>query len=288
MISLILATWNRVDEVNRFLASLDKQSYRDIEVILVDQNEDQRLEPVVAAHPKLCIRHIRCQRGLSRARNAGLRIARGSFVAFPDDDCWYPEHLLASVVGWFDSHEDFDALFTIMRGTDGKPIGPKWPKRPCQCKKHNALFCTTSVNAFSRRAVVNAAGFFDENLGAGAATKYSAGEDTDYFLRLLNLGSRMWYEPSIWVGHDDLHAPERLERTSYPYGLSSGLVMRRHGYSWFFLFRQLMRSLGGAGFSLCKANLRRSRIYLIRASGQLRGYCLGPRELARASKLPTV
>jgi len=287
MVSLIVASVDRVAELEGLLTSLDAQTYKDFEVLVVDQNPDDRLIPILRRHAGLRMRHLRCARGVSRARNMGLRAAEGSIIAIPDDDCWYSEHLLASVAEWFKSHPEFGALFTIMHDADGKPIGPHWPKAPCRCTKQNALACITAVNGFLRRTVTNAIGFFDENIGPGGASKYAAGEDADYFLRPFRLGFQMWFEPSLWVGHADLHSPERLQRTSYTYALAAGYVMRIHGYSCFFLTRQLTRSLGGAAFSFCKGDLLWMRTYLMRAAGQLRGYCFGPRDLARVTESRT-
>jgi glycosyltransferase involved in cell wall biosynthesis len=100
MISLLVATLGRVDELNRLLASLENQD-AGFEVLVVDQNPDDRLAPVLAAHSRLAARHLRSERGLSRARNVGLRAAQGDLIAIPDDDCWYPAGLLARVEEWF-------------------------------------------------------------------------------------------------------------------------------------------------------------------------------------------
>jgi glycosyltransferase involved in cell wall biosynthesis len=77
VISLIVATLNRVDEIERLLASLEQQAYGDFEVLIVDQNEDDRLVPILKSHPELVIRHLRSARGLSRARNVALPLANG-------------------------------------------------------------------------------------------------------------------------------------------------------------------------------------------------------------------
>lgn len=96
--SLVLATVGRTHEVERLLCSLDRQEGATFELIVIDQNIDGRpvpyLEPRKTKYP---IVHVRSQPGLSRARNLGLRHVSGSIVAFPDDDCWYPDGLLRRV-----------------------------------------------------------------------------------------------------------------------------------------------------------------------------------------------
>jgi glycosyltransferase involved in cell wall biosynthesis len=103
--SLIVATRDRTSELSRFIASLRSNSLQDFELIVVDQNDDDRLGSILAdALPFDQLRVIRCPIGVSRARNAGLDAARGEILAFPDDDCWYPNDILQSVSTWFESH----------------------------------------------------------------------------------------------------------------------------------------------------------------------------------------
>ena len=75
-ISLILCTKNRVAEIGRFFGSLLEQTFTDFEVIIVDQNRDNRLESVIAAHQsKFTIRHYKQNAtGLSRARSNAASI----------------------------------------------------------------------------------------------------------------------------------------------------------------------------------------------------------------------
>ena len=129
-VSLIVATLNRVAELERLLASLDGQTVEHFEVIIVDQNPDDRLAGTLARHPKLNLVHLRCRPGASRARNVGLRAARGNIIGFPDDDCWYPENVLKVVTEWFASHPEFDGLFGVLRDENNRLTGPQWPSTP--------------------------------------------------------------------------------------------------------------------------------------------------------------
>ena len=90
---LVVATVGRTDELGRLLDSLAAQDYERLRVVVVDQNDDERLAPILAGRA-LQLEHVRSVRGLSRARNAGLRLIEGDVVAFPDDDCTYPHGLL--------------------------------------------------------------------------------------------------------------------------------------------------------------------------------------------------
>jgi len=284
MFSLIVATIERVSELDRLLTSLDAQTYRDFEVIIIDQNKDGRLTPVLQKHGGLAIRHLQSERGAGRARNVGLRVAKGDVICFPDDDCWYPALLLESVREWLGGHREFDAVFTIMRDENNQPVGPRWPAGPVLVTKANLWDSTIFVSGFLRRAVTDAVGKFREDIGVGASSAYQSGEESDYFLRALALGFRMWYEPALMVHHPNLHDPKRLREKTYPYALGCGFVFRIHGYSWREFGRYFVRSIGGAVVSLCKGDIATAEVYLMRAAGQLRGYCCGPRDLARLAE----
>lgn len=130
MISLVVATINRTVELERFLASLDTQTYRNFEVIVIDQNPDDRLVPVLCRHAGLAISHLRSGRGLSKARNVGLRATKGEIIAIPDDDCWYPPQLLSTVAAWFASRSQTDLLLGITRNADGVEWCPGLRRAP--------------------------------------------------------------------------------------------------------------------------------------------------------------
>ena len=285
MVSLIVGTVNRVAELERLLTSLDSQSYKEFEVIVVDQNYDDRLVPLLAKHGRLSIKHLRCKRGLSRARNVGLRSAKGEIVAIPDDDCWYPDNLLASVTAWFASHPEFGVLNGVKRSAENKPVGPKWPATARDGTRANVWKCAISSAIFMRRSVCDAVGDFNEHIGVGAASKYQSGEETDYVLRALEYGFRMWYEPSLTVHHPPLDSPERLRRTTYPFALGAGCVLRLHRYPLHLVAGHLMRSLGGAAVSFLRGDISRTHLYLLRGAGQLVGYISGPRALGLEKNL---
>jgi len=286
MVSMIVATLNRVDELERLLDSLDSQTYKDFEVIVVDQNPDDRLRPVLERHPGLSIQYLRSARGVSRARNVGLPVAKGEIIAFPDDDCWYPPQLLADVRAWFDAHPQYGALFATLRDADGSPVGPKWPDRTITVDRKNVFSIGLSANAFLPRTVTDAIGLFNENIGVGASTPYQAGEDLDYCLRPLAVGYQMIFEPALTVHHPRFHNPERLRRTTYGYALGGAYALRVHGFSVWYFLGKLNRSLGGVVVSCLKCDFENARLYLIRAAAQLRGYFWGPRDIPKVGQRP--
>lgn len=95
-VSVIIPTYNRLQTLHEALASLEQQVFKNFEVIVVnDAGED--IEAVVEGFRKsLRIRsvHHSDNRGLPASRNTGLRVARGTYIAYlDDDDVYYPQHL---------------------------------------------------------------------------------------------------------------------------------------------------------------------------------------------------
>ena len=97
--SLIVGTVERPAELEGLLESLAAQTCRDFEVIVADQGAGEGMAALCRRFAeRIDLRRLPMrERGLSRARNAALREASGDVLAFPDDDCVYPPHLLMQV-----------------------------------------------------------------------------------------------------------------------------------------------------------------------------------------------
>jgi glycosyltransferase involved in cell wall biosynthesis len=94
LVSVIIPTYNRADLVRQAVASVKAQTYRDFEIVVVDDGGVDGTFEVLSACPELrLLRHAR-RRGVSAARNTGITAARGQWLAFLDsDDLWLPDKL---------------------------------------------------------------------------------------------------------------------------------------------------------------------------------------------------
>ena len=94
VISVIIPTFNSADYIPQALDSVLNQTYRDFEIIVVDDGSTDHTQTVLAPYMPQ-IRYIwRENGGPSRARNAGIQAARGRYIAFLDaDDLWVPTKL---------------------------------------------------------------------------------------------------------------------------------------------------------------------------------------------------
>jgi glycosyltransferase involved in cell wall biosynthesis len=233
--SLIVATKGRTDELARLIASIDKQDDADYELIIVDQNEDDRLVPIIelSAHKESVV-HIRCGTGVSRARNAGIEHARGKIIAFPDDDCWYPPDTLKVVSDWFDGNPSYDILALNSLDADGVRSSNRWFQKSCDLNLLNVYRTSVGYAYFIRANELARIVRYDEGIGPGADSPYLGGEDTDYILALMKCGARGRFEAKWHVGHPlkDIRDASVSRDRVYIYGQGMGFVQRKHHLAW--------------------------------------------------------
>ena len=263
--SLVLSTKDRTSELRAFLESLDRQTVRDFELIVSDQNIDNRLTAVLKPFcDRFAVKYVRSSGGISRGRNAGLPLAEGRIVAFPDDDCWYPPQLLATVERLLHEHPEWDVVSgrsvdDAMRDTQGR-----WLDCTMQANRHNVLRMGISYTIFARAEAVAATGPFDESLGVGAGTPWGSGEETDFLLRAIAAGKTVIYTPEIFVHHKEkvVDYSRRARDRQFAYSRGLGRVLGKHKYSVVEAFHHFARPLAGSALFLTRGQGDRSLYYL--------------------------
>ena len=262
-LSLIVATLGREAELSRCLGSLAAQTSRDFEVIVVDQNADDRLAALLGRErASFPLTHLRASPGLSRARNVGLRLARGDIVGFPDDDCWYDVDIVARVLQFFAEQPAAHGL------SGGGAAGAGGAPRARFARGEQWVTATRvwtqgmSSAIFLRRDLIAAVGPFDEALGVGSGTPWPAAEETDYLLRAVARGGRIWYDPRFEVHHPGSPGqPEQkiLDR-GRRYGRAMGYVLAKHRRSRIEIAYHVARAVSGAILSLARARWSDARL----------------------------
>ncbi|MFD0671335.1 glycosyltransferase family 2 protein [Cohnella sp. GCM10027633] len=272
-ISLVMATIRSTSEVDRFLRHLAVQTYQDYELIVVDQNEDDRLGPILKPYEtQLPIVRLRSERGVSRSRNKGLGAITGDIVAFPDDDCWYDPDVLAAVVELFKARPELDVVTGRSVDLAGNDSAAKFDRTEGYVDKTNVWRRAISYTIFHRRSVADRLGGFDEEIGVGANSIYLSGEETDYVLRALPR-CIVYYYPSLTVNHPNpvrAYTPQVIDR-AYKYGCGFGKVVTKHGYSITFKLHHLIKPLIGAAMYGTFLRFAKSSYYWHSFRGRLRG-----------------
>ncbi len=96
LVSVIIAVYNRSELIPRTMQSVIGQSYRDIEIIVVDDASSEDVKSVLdrISDPRIIYLRQEVNRGPAAAWNVALRVAKGEFISFlGSDDEWYKEKL---------------------------------------------------------------------------------------------------------------------------------------------------------------------------------------------------
>lgn len=199
--SLILATLGRDAELAALLCSLQRQSYRDFELIVIDQNKDNKIDSIVDdCKNNFPINHVKVDfTGNARARDYGIRFARGKIIAFPDDDCVYETDVLERVVAEFDRQEDLAILTAGSYDFDKTSfsVGVNGPK-----PRYFSRFYMMGVeftHFFHLGRLARSEFYLDKDFGIGA--KYPGGEGFELLYRLLRTRCKAFYDPNIKIYH---------------------------------------------------------------------------------------
>lgn len=180
LVTVIIPTYNRAHLLPRAIHSVFAQTFESYELIVVDDGSEDNTSHVLASFNGRLRTLLQQHRGVSAARNLGIRHSRGDLVAFLDsDDEWLPDKL-ALQTGRFDPARPYyvchsDEIWV----RDGREIAQKKVHR----KQGGRFFeralerCLISPSSVMiSRALLDRAGWFDEELPAA--------EDYDLWLRI--------------------------------------------------------------------------------------------------------
>ena len=209
-VTVQISTYNRQHLLGQAIQSVIYQTYSDFELIVVDDGSTDSTSEVLNQFSDPRIRYVyQDNRGLSAARNTGLRLAMGEFICFlDDDDCFLPNKLETQVKalendatiglvasGYFKVHENGCAIEEIR----------SWEHYPVLDLNTLLFYCPFLTHAvLIRRSLLEQIGGFDENL--------IIIEDWDCWLRLAYAGCKMsWVKDIVCSYH--FHSNQMTKRT---------------------------------------------------------------------------
>lgn len=248
MISVVIATRERTAELERCLRSLQKQTYANFEIVVVENGtKSSSTADMIATSfaDDSRIRYLHENRaGASLARNAGVAAANGEIIAFTDDDVLVDANWLHAIAWRFAVEPSADCVTGLVfpaeletraqqlfeeYGGFNKGYRPISYTVDARLKNTSSLYpyaagCYGSGNNASfRKASLITLGGFDLHLGPG--TPCQSGEDLDMFLAVILNGGRICYEPAAIISHFHRADFRGLKRQLYNYGVGLAAVM---------------------------------------------------------------
>ncbi len=184
-VSVIVPAYNVSKYIQEALISLEKQTFSDFEVLIVDDGSTDDTAAVVQKFTRRDSRFKLLQKangGLSSARNYGISHAQGEYIALLDGDDVYHKDKLATHVARLYSRADVGVVYSASRTIrdDGKSTFITLSGKPVYPNPLLALLCKNFVghgsNAVFRRCLISEVGGFNESLRSW--------EDVDLWLRI--------------------------------------------------------------------------------------------------------
>ena len=276
-VSLVVSTINRAGELTRLMDSLLSQEFKDFEILVVDQNCDDRIVPILERYQsELNISRIQtlARYGISSGRNDGWRRARGDVILFPDDDCWYPPWFLRKGMELLDT-TGAELVSGRFADESGRSINGRFASRAHFITRRSVWTSQSKSASFYRRELLVRLGGFDEKLGIGSASPWQAAEGPDLILNALQRGYACYYDPSLYGFHHeyDLDDPTgKMARKGRMYGRGMGYVLRRHRHGIVSLLHWALRPLITAFMSAVRGRFHRVAYCVSVSIGRAEGW----------------
>ncbi len=196
LISVIMPCYNAAAYLQEAIASVFKQSIKDIELIVVDDGSTdqslQLLSTLQKSHSQLTVLQ-QANSGPYPARNRGLKVARGQYIAFLDADDYWAEDCLEKLYAALES-SDVDLSYcgwqNIMEAGDNSApyVPPAYEKE--DMFQHFLQGCPWPIHAaLVKRTLIDQAGSF--------STRCFSSMDYDFWLRLSAISQRIVRVPEV-------------------------------------------------------------------------------------------
>src|SRR5437899_6894572 len=222
LISVVVCTYNGARTIRDCLDGLEQLAYPDYEVIVVDDGSTDSTAAIACQYDYRLIRTE--NRGLSNARNTGLKAATGEIVAYIDDDAYPDPHWLTYLAARFlsTSHAAMGGPNLAPQG-DG-PIAECIARAPggpvhvllSDCEAEHIPGC----NMAFRKACLEAVGGFDPQFR-------TAGDDVDVCWRLQERGWTLGFSPAAMVWHHRRNSLRTYWKQQIGYGRAEAMLERK-------------------------------------------------------------
>jgi glycosyltransferase involved in cell wall biosynthesis len=221
LISVVIPVWNCAQYVAQAIESVLAQPYRPVELVVVDDGSTDGSAAVIERYTPAVRYLYQANTGLSAARNAGIRLSTGTYVAFLDsDDVWLPAKLDRQI-----TRMRADPAPDLVFGHVQQFVSPELDvaTRSRLVGDGQILAGVFAGSLLVRRDVFDQVGFFD--------SQWRVGEFMDWYLRTREAGLKATIIPEI-VTRRRLHTAnmstrERAGHADYARVIKASLARRR-------------------------------------------------------------
>ena len=170
LVSVVIPVYNHEKYVAECIDSALGQTYRDFEVVVVDDGSTDRTPEILDRYAGRITRIRQENRGGAAALNTAILHARGEFIAWVSSDDVYMPTMLEEQVRFFAAHPEIGLAYTDFYLIDGQGVILHEERSPFYCDRRaflqNLLACNfiNGSSVMFRRKCIDAAGGFDETM----------------------------------------------------------------------------------------------------------------------------
>lgn len=204
-VSIIIPSYNRAKLLSAAVESLQRQTYQNIEIIIVDDCSTDDTAQVVAEIEDDRILYVKHEvnKGGGEARNTGMKYATGDYIGFLDSDDQWHKDKLERQMAVFKTKPEVGVVYTGMKVYQGdylvKEVIPKYEgDLLTKLIESNCIYTTSSI--LVKKKVLEEVGGFDSSLPSC--------QDWDLYIRLARVSRFGFVEDSLVLYH--LHPGERI------------------------------------------------------------------------------
>lgn len=270
-LTVVIPTLGRDAELVKVLESLEPEMTLEVEVIIIDQNPQGFLEKVIpsALREKVVIHRVE-EKGLSKAKNTGLKLASGQYINFCDDDAVVEPGLLAMIKAGFEKYSDAAMIaFRVFDLDEDIPCMMPFPEQDCTINTRNFHSITIEFAQIWVTERLKVLDGYDPTMGVGSP--YGADEGKDLLARALDARQPMFYIAKTGFRHPSKQSANPDRYFSYAQGTAAFAYKHwRKPYALKHVAMFLLKSLAGVIiFNIWKA--KESQRYWMRFAG----FCSG-------------
>jgi len=202
-VSVVLLSWNRMQEIIKTIEDLKKQSYPEFEVIVVDQGSaDNTCEEIDKrfknTFKRLKIIQLGHNVGVPAGRNIGAGEAAGEVMIFIDNDASLDNRGIEKCLNTFNIEKNTAIIsFKIVNADSGKIAYSSWPFQKKRLKDSDNRFYTYTYSgggsAIKRNVFQQVGGYWEE--------LFFTWEEMELSIKVLDAGYDILYDPSIMLYH---------------------------------------------------------------------------------------
>ena len=191
-IDIIVPTYNRPDDIKKFITEIQKQTFKDYKVYIIDDCGDVDIEHLIPKEDdRFVFEKLEKNRGQSYVRNYALKKSSSEVVVFMDDDAWFLDvDALNKIIDYYNTYNNISCLM----------FDVKEPNRELLSLRNNLsdmqeigefIACGVSF----KRVALELVGGFSDNF-------HSYGEETELSMRLIDKGYKLFFGKEIHLYHN--------------------------------------------------------------------------------------